>query len=46
MYRTIAADETWHAGCFYAARRHTIQLDFEAYMRDLKKEVADVSPSL
>lgn len=40
MHKTIAADEAWHTGHYYAARRHTIQLDFDAYVRDLKKELA------
>lgn len=39
MQRTIAADEAWHTGQYYAARRHTIQLDFDAYVRDLKREL-------
>ena len=40
MHRIIAADEAWHTGHYYASRRHTIQLDFDAYVRDLKKEAA------
>lgn len=40
MHRIIAADEAYHTGQYYAARRHTIQLDFDAYVRDLKKELA------
>lgn len=39
MHKIIAADEAFHTGHFYAARRHTIQLDFDAYVRDLKKEI-------
>jgi cation diffusion facilitator CzcD-associated flavoprotein CzcO len=39
MHRIIAADEAWHRGHYYKARRHTIQLDFDAYVRDLAKEV-------
>ena len=30
---------SYHTGHYYAARRHTIQLDFDAYVRDLKKEL-------
>lgn len=40
MHRTIAADEAWHTGQYYKARRHTIQLDFDAYVRDLGRELA------
>jgi hypothetical protein len=40
MNQIIAADEAYHTGHYYAARRHTIQLDFDAYVRDLKKELA------
>ena len=40
MHRIIKADEAYHTGHYYAARRHTIQLDFDAYVRDLKKEIA------
>ena len=40
MKQIIAADEAYHTGHYYAARRHTIQLDFDAYVRDLKKELA------
>ena len=39
MHRVIAADEAHHTGHYYAARRHTIQLDFVDYVRDLKREV-------
>ncbi|WP_226016867.1 NAD(P)/FAD-dependent oxidoreductase [Novosphingobium sp. FKTRR1] len=40
MEHTIVADEKFHTGQYYAARRHTIQLDFDAYVRDLKREIA------
>lgn len=39
MHRTITADEQYHTGQYYAARRHTIQLDFDHYVRDLEKEL-------
>lgn len=40
MERTIRADEDYYTGQYYAARRHTIQLDFDHYCRALKKELA------
>lgn len=40
MHRIIAADEKFHRGQYYAARRHTIQLDFDAYVSDLGREIA------
>jgi hypothetical protein len=40
MARVIAADEAYNLGQYYAARRHTIQLEFDHYVRDLKKELA------
>ncbi len=40
MERTIGADEDYYTGQYYAARRHTIQLDFDHYCRALKKELA------
>ena len=39
MQRIIAADEDYYTGQYYAARRHTIQLDFDHYVRALKKEL-------
>jgi len=39
MERIIAADEDYYTGQYYAARRHTIQLDFDHYVRALKKEL-------
>ena len=40
MQRVIKADEDYYTGQYYAARRHTIQLDFDHYVRALKKELA------
>jgi cation diffusion facilitator CzcD-associated flavoprotein CzcO len=40
MDRTIAADESFYTGQYYAARRHTIQLEFDHYVPALKKELA------
>jgi hypothetical protein len=40
MTRIIAADEDYYTGQYYAARRHTIQLDFDHYCRALTKELA------
>jgi hypothetical protein len=40
MQRIITADEDYYTGQYYAARRHTIQLDFDHYCRALKKELA------
>jgi cation diffusion facilitator CzcD-associated flavoprotein CzcO len=40
MKRVIAADEDYYTGFYYAARRHTIQLDFDHYVPALKKEMA------
>lgn len=39
MERIIKADEAIHLGHFYAAKRHTIQVDFNTYCRDLTKEI-------
>ncbi|HMT44885.1 MAG TPA: NAD(P)-binding domain-containing protein [Chakrabartia sp.] len=39
MKRVITADEDYYTGHYYAARRHTIQLDFDHYVRMLKKEL-------
>ncbi len=39
MERTIRADEEYYTGGYYAARRHTIQLEFDHYVRALKKEL-------
>ena len=40
MERVIKADEDYYTGQYYAARRHTIQLDFDHYVRALGKELA------
>lgn len=40
MRTTIAADEALHQGHFYASERHTMQLDFDVYVADLKRELA------
>jgi cation diffusion facilitator CzcD-associated flavoprotein CzcO len=40
MLRIVVADEDYYTGQYYAARRHTIQLDFDHYVRALKKELA------
>lgn len=40
MLRVIHADEDYYTGQYYAARRHTIQLDFDHYCRALKKELS------
>jgi cation diffusion facilitator CzcD-associated flavoprotein CzcO len=39
MRRTIANDEAYYTGHYYAARRHTIQLDFDHYVAAMKKEL-------
>ncbi len=38
MWRVIKADEERFLGHFYKSARHTMQLDFDDYVRDLKKE--------
>lgn len=40
MAATIERDEQAHLGQYYAAPRHTIQVDFARYVRDLHKEIA------
>jgi cation diffusion facilitator CzcD-associated flavoprotein CzcO len=40
METITAADEEFHLGHYYRSARHTIQVDFHAYVRDLKKEIA------
>ncbi|MEP4484331.1 MAG: NAD(P)-binding domain-containing protein [Halioglobus sp.] len=39
MQQVIEADERKHMGHFYAAARHTMQVDFNVYCKDLMKEV-------
>lgn len=38
--RIMAADEEAHLGQYYAAKRHTIQIDFARYVVDLEQEIA------
>ena len=40
MHRVIKADDTYYLSQYYAARRHTIQLDFDHYVAAMKKELA------
>jgi len=40
MRATIASDETLHRGHYYASPRHTMQLDFGIYVRDIQRELA------
>ena len=40
MRATIARDETLHRGHYYASPRHTMQLDFGIYVRDIQAELA------
>jgi Flavin-binding monooxygenase-like len=40
MTRITASDEAYNLSQYYPSRRHTIQLDFDHYCRDLKKELA------
>ena len=39
MERIIVEDEKVHMGHFYATARHTMQVDFNTYVRDLLKEI-------
>ena len=39
MERVIKADEEFHLGHFYDTPRHTMQVDFNAYVKDLMKEL-------
>lgn len=39
MERVIVEDEKIHLSHFYASKRHTIQVDFGTYCRDLVKEI-------
>jgi cation diffusion facilitator CzcD-associated flavoprotein CzcO len=39
MDRITAADEKTHMGHFYQAARHTMQVDFNTYVKDLMKEI-------
>ncbi|WP_026453725.1 flavin-containing monooxygenase [Saccharomonospora iraqiensis] len=40
MHAAITRDERAHLGQYYAAPRHTIQVDFARYNRDLHREIA------
>ncbi|NNC73071.1 MAG: NAD(P)-binding domain-containing protein, partial [Sphingomonadaceae bacterium] len=40
MARAIAEDEKLYLSHFYESKRHTIQVDFGTYVRDLMKEMA------
>jgi cation diffusion facilitator CzcD-associated flavoprotein CzcO len=40
MERIIVKDEAFHLGQYYRSPRHTIQVDFNHYVADLKKEIA------
>lgn len=40
MRETIAADERTYLGRYYDSPRHTIQVEFDPYVRDLNKEIA------
>lgn len=39
MERVILEDEKIHLSHFYASKRHTIQVDFGTYCRNLSKEI-------
>ena len=39
MEKVIVEDEKFHLGHFYDAPRHTMQVDFNAYVKDLMKEL-------
>ena len=39
MERIIASDEILHMGHFYQAQRHTMQVDFNTYVKDLMAEI-------
>ena len=38
MEKAIKADETREIGHYYASRRHTMQVNFDRYCRDIKAE--------
>jgi cation diffusion facilitator CzcD-associated flavoprotein CzcO len=40
MEKVIKRDEEIHLGQYYRSQRHTIQVDFGTYVRDLMKEIA------
>ncbi len=39
MHRVTRADEEAHLGHFYDSPRHRMQVDFNAYCKDLLKEI-------
>ncbi|MFD1814342.1 flavin-containing monooxygenase [Rhodococcus gannanensis] len=39
MQEILAADEKYYLGPYYASPRHTIQCEFDPYVRNLKKEM-------
>ncbi|MBZ6379545.1 monooxygenase [Pacificimonas flava] len=39
MLDTIAEDEERHQGHYYASKRHTMQLDFDVYKKELEREL-------
>jgi len=39
MRAAIGRDERLHRGHYYASSRHTMQLDFDVYVRDLRREL-------
>ena len=39
MERIIVEDEKRYLGNYYDSERHTIQVDFVSYVRDLEKEL-------
>jgi hypothetical protein len=39
MRAAITRDEALHRGHYYASPRHTMQVDFDVYVRDLKREL-------
>ncbi|MGW0174909.1 flavin-containing monooxygenase [Rhodococcus sp. NPDC003322] len=41
MQSVLAADEKYYLGPYYESPRHTIQCEFDPYVRNLKKEIAD-----
>ncbi|MGL4543039.1 MAG: NAD(P)/FAD-dependent oxidoreductase, partial [Polymorphobacter sp.] len=40
MAQVITADEALHMGNYYKSQRHTMQIDFDVYCADLKREMA------
>jgi cation diffusion facilitator CzcD-associated flavoprotein CzcO len=41
MQSVLAADEKYYLGPYYDSPRHTIQCEFDPYVRNLKKEIVD-----